>query len=222
VIVAGHNGSGKSTMWKESLADALQIPLINADRMMLSILPEPGPDGFLTPWAETLRDQDQDWMGVAQRGVAAFVGHAMSAKAPFAMETVFSHWRERPDGTAESKIDLIRDMQSAGYFVLLLFVGLATADLSVLRVQTRVSRGGHAVDEIKLRQRFPRTQKAIGAAIRVADAAVLTDNSGSRAEAFMVCRVQFREDVRYDLRALPTPPPASVRKWMDMVAPLTA
>ena len=47
IIVAGHNGSGKSTMWPRSLAGKLQIPLINADRMMLSILPEPGDDGHL-------------------------------------------------------------------------------------------------------------------------------------------------------------------------------
>ena len=50
VIVAGHNGSGKSTMWRLRLADVLQIPLINADRMMLSILPEPGEGGRLVSW----------------------------------------------------------------------------------------------------------------------------------------------------------------------------
>ena len=89
IVVAGHNGSGKSTMWRGSLADQFRIPLINADRMMLSILPEPGEDGHLTAWARTLRDQDRGWMGVAQQGVNAFVGHAMGAKVPFAMETVF-------------------------------------------------------------------------------------------------------------------------------------
>ena len=41
IIVAGHNGSGKSTLWNERLAPELNIPLVNADRMMLSILPEP-------------------------------------------------------------------------------------------------------------------------------------------------------------------------------------
>ena len=41
IILAGHNGSGKSTIWNDVLADSLKIPLINADRMMLSILPEP-------------------------------------------------------------------------------------------------------------------------------------------------------------------------------------
>jgi hypothetical protein len=39
----------------------------------------------------------------------------MTAKAPFAMETVFSYWQM--DGRVLSKIDLIRDMRAAGYSV---------------------------------------------------------------------------------------------------------
>jgi predicted ABC-type ATPase len=108
IVLAGHNGSGKSTMWRQHLSEQLQIPLINADRMMLSILPEPGQDGALPAWAQTLRDRHEGWMQVAQLGVQAFVGHAMQAKVPFAMETVFSHWQELEDGTVLSKIDLIR------------------------------------------------------------------------------------------------------------------
>ena len=40
-VVAGHNGSGKTTFWTERLSDVLEIPLINADRLTLSMLPEP-------------------------------------------------------------------------------------------------------------------------------------------------------------------------------------
>jgi predicted ABC-type ATPase len=111
-------------MWRSVLADRLEMPLINADRMMLSILPEPGEDRQLVAWAARLRDQDPGWMRVAQQGVQAFVGHAMAEQVPFAMETVFSYWEERPDGRVASKIDLITNLQAAGYFVLLAFVGL--------------------------------------------------------------------------------------------------
>ncbi len=41
VILAGHNGSGKSTLWYRYLSDNVRILLINADRVMLSILPAP-------------------------------------------------------------------------------------------------------------------------------------------------------------------------------------
>jgi predicted ABC-type ATPase len=219
IILAGHNGSGKSTMWRRALADRLQIPLINADRMMLSILPEAGDDGHLVAWAERLRDTNEGWMRVAQQGVQAFVGHAMGARVPFAMETVFSYWEERANGQIASKIDLIRDMQTAGYFVLLMFVGLTNSDLSVLRVTTRVQEGGHGIDQATLRKRFPKTQKAISAAIKVADASVLADNSLTPAEAFTVCRVQLGPTPAYDIRGAAIAPPAVILAWLEVIAP---
>jgi predicted ABC-type ATPase len=219
--LAGHNGSGKSTLWRRSLADVAQIPLINADRMMLSILPEANSEGMLPTWATDLRDQDESWMRVAQQGVQAFVGQAMNAKVPFAMETVFSHWRAGPDGAFESKIQLIKDMQAAGYFVLLIFVGLSSADLSVLRVATRVAQNGHDVAEEKLRARFPRTQRAIGAAIKVADASLLADNSRTPAQAFTVCRIEITGEETYDIRrGEGSSPPKVITRWLDVISPL--
>ncbi|MDO0848049.1 hypothetical protein ABFU49_16515 [Xanthomonas campestris pv. campestris] len=123
IVLAGHNGSGKSTMWYRHLVQHLRVPLINADRMMMSILPELTLEQSSLPdWARQLRDTDENWMRVAQSGVQAFVAHAMAASVPFAMETVFSHWKEHADGRVESKIDLIRDLQASNYFVLLIFV----------------------------------------------------------------------------------------------------
>ncbi|HEX3365779.1 zeta toxin family protein [Phenylobacterium sp.] len=221
IVVAGHNGSGKSTLWYERLAAAIQIPLVNADRMMMSILPEPSA-GKLPGWAAELRDTDASWMQVAQRGVEAFVLHAMTAGVPFALETVFSDWREQADGTVLSKIDRIREMQQSGYFVVLLFVGLSDAELSVGRVLTRVFKGGHNVDVEKLRTRFPRTQRAIRAALPVADAAILTDNSREPAHAFTLCRIQMGAEEVFDLRAGDDPVPAQISAWLDVIAPREA
>ena len=218
IILAGHNGSGKSTMWRKHLSDKLRVPLVNADRMMLSILPEPNREGHLTEWARALRDENESWMGVAQRGVEAFVVQAMGEGVPFAVETVFSHWKERPDGSFESKIDRIRELQHAGYFVLLCFVGLANVQLSLARVQTRVASGGHSVDTAKLLNRFPRTQTAIAAAIPVADAAILADNSLDEARAFGVCRIQMGQEEIFDIRHRGTD--RAVREWLDRVCPL--
>jgi predicted ABC-type ATPase len=219
IILAGHNGSGKSTMWRERLSARLQIPLVNADRMMMSILPEVGPKSALPDWAQRLRDEDQAWMAVAQRGVQAFVAEAARVGVPFAMETVFSHWKDRGDGTFESKIDNIRQLQDAGYFVLLFFVGLESRDMSILRVQTRIAEHGHAVDPAKLIERFPRTQAAIREALAVADASILTDNSREPAKAFTVCRVQLRDGLIYDVRQSEAAIPAPIAAWLDVVAP---
>lgn len=219
IVVAGHNGSGKSTMWRRDLSSVLEMPLINADRLALSIYPEPNSEGFLPEWAATMRDGDPAWLRVTQQGVTSFIGHAMAAKVPFAMETVFSHEMVR-DGVRETKIDLIREMQEAGYFVLLFFVGLTSADLSIARVFTRTLQGGHGIPEPRLRERFPRTQRIIGEAAGIADATIMADNSREDRQAFTVCRVQLRERVLYDLRNDEGGAPMVIRAWMDVVAPL--
>ena len=222
VVLAGHNGSGKSTMSRERLSSKIQVPLVNADRMMLSVLPEPDSRGRLAPWATALRDTDESWMRVAQKGVEAFVAQAMLNKVPFAMETVFSYWIERPDGTVASKIELIEQMQAAGYFVLLAFVGLANSALSIARVQTRVAMGGHDVPLEKLVVRFERTQRAIRAASPIADATVFVDNSLDEKRAFAVCRIQLRDEEVFDLRRTDAPPPPAVRAWLGIVSPIAA
>lgn len=216
VILAGHNGSGKSTMWYGRLANTLKIPLVNADRMMVSILPETMPE-----WARHLRDTDISWMQVAQKGVEAFVALAAQASVPFAMETVFSHWRKKPGGGFESKIDKLLELQEAGYFVLLLFVGLASASLSIGRVESRHAQGGHDVPADKLMDRFPRTQQAIKHAIPRADAAILMDNSRTPRLAFTICRVLLAGNSLYDYRRSSTKVPKTIRSWMEVVSPLT-
>jgi predicted ABC-type ATPase len=218
IVLAGHNGSGKSTMWYDHLADVFQIPLINADRMMMSILPEVGKDEVLPTWASELRDKNQGWMRVAQDGVQAFVVQALANKVPFATETVFSHWKDIGKGRFESKIDRIVEMQKAGYFVILFFVGLTDDQLSIGRVSTRVAKGGHGVPVQKLIERFPRTQKAVGAATLVADATILVDNSRDESMAFSVCRIQMRKQEVYDVRA-EIKVPAAIQQWLNIVSP---
>ena len=185
---------------------------------MMSILPEPR-DRNLPGWASDIRDTDTSWMEVAQKGVDGFVAHAMAKKVSFARETVFSHWRERPDGSIESKIGQIVEMQAAGYFVLLLFVGLSNWPLSIGRVQRRVQQGGPAVDPEKLIARFGRTQKAIREAAKVADATILLDNSRTQREAFTVCRVQLKEQIEFDLRNREAAIPKEIAAWLDVVSP---
>lgn len=218
IIVAGHNGSGKSTMWYRHLAPALQAPLINADRMMLSILPEADTKGRLPVWAQTLRDTDRAWMAVARESVDSFVVNAMKAGVPFAYETVFSHWQVRVDGTVESKIDRIHQLQAAGYYVLLFFVGLTNVNLSIGRVLTRHAKGGHTVPQDRLLTRFPKTQKAVSAALLVADASIIVDNSTDESKAFTVARVQEGESLLFDIRSADSPP-SRITEWLSKVAP---
>lgn len=200
-VLAGHNGSGKSTLWYDRLVESLQMPLINADRLTTSILPERKGDAALPAWAQRLRDEDERWHELSQQGVKAFKRLVMDKQIPFAFETVFSHWVEREDGTIESKADDILELQEAGYFVVLLFVGLSSAALSAARVQTRRTQGGHAVPVEKLMKRYPRTQKAIRHAAPLADMALFFDNSRKLEKAFSLVRVQRKDAILFDCRS---------------------
>jgi predicted ABC-type ATPase len=200
-VLAGHNGSGKSTLWYERLASKLEMPLVNADRLTASILPPVHDTSEALPkWARQLRDEDERWQTLSQEGVRTFVSLIMERRIPFAFETVFSHWVPRADGTYESKAEIIELLQKQGYFVVLLFVGLASVDLSILRVETRKEQGGHGVPLNKLKTRFARTQKAVGHAAPLADMTLMFDNSRKPEEAFTLVRAQRGENILYDCR----------------------
>jgi hypothetical protein len=96
--------------------------------------------------------------------------------------------------------DDILELQDAGYFVVLVFVGLVSAALSIGRVATRRQQGGHAVPVDKLIERFPRTQAAVGHAAPLADMTLFFDNSRSTSDAFALVRVQQRKRVLFDCR----------------------
>jgi predicted ABC-type ATPase len=222
-ILAGHNGSGKSTLWYRRLADHLRIPLVNADRLTMSILPEPsGNPPRVPPWAQSLRDENETWQGLSQSGVRLFRELIMERRQAFAFETVFSHWKELPGGKVESKIDDIKAMQGSGYVVVLIFVGLTALQLSILRVRNRKRTGGHDVPIDRLTARFTRTQKAVGMASRVADLTLMVDNSLDESRAFQFVRAQRRRNVLFDARDsryhVPDPVLAAAKPWLDQVA----
>lgn len=225
IVLAGHNGSGKSTLWYGKLADQLRIPLVNADRLTLSMLPEPaGNPAVLASWAAELRDSDERWQRLSQAAVRSVVKAVIEEKLPFAYETVFSYLAQQPDGSWRSKADEITKFHAAGYFVALLFVGLANADLSILRVATRRAQGGHAVPEDKLITRFPRTQQAIRVAAPMADLTLMFDNSRSPEDAFTMVRAQAKTSILYDCRFAKSSADknliATAETWLSFVAPL--
>ncbi len=65
---------------------------------------------------------------------------------------------------------------AAGYLVTL-HVVMVPEDFAVARVVDRVSVGGHAVPEEKVRQRYQRLWRLVASAIRIVDSAIVYDNS---------------------------------------------
>ena len=85
----------------------------------------------------------------------------------FIAETVFSH---------PSKLELIDTARAADYTVVL-HVLLVPEELAVRRVRYRVTAGGHAVPEDKIRERYQRLWALVAAAITRADLTTVYDNS---------------------------------------------
>jgi predicted ABC-type ATPase len=150
-VLAGGNGSGKSTFYQVALAPK-GVKLINADFIAKIINPD-HPDAVSYQAA-----------GIAEKIRSALLRQGTS----FCFETVFSH---------PSKIDFIATAKGLGYEVILVYIHLETSQLNEARVRQRVSEGGHDVPAEKIHGRIPRTRQYAATALPLVDEARLLDNS---------------------------------------------
>lgn len=159
-LLAGPNGAGKSSYVHDVLAPATHLPFINADVIAAE------------RWPDTQVEHAYEAARIAERRRREFIAE----KRSFISETVFSH---------PSKVQLVTDAADAGFLVTLHIV-MVPVDLTVQRVRERVRRGGHAVPEHKIRERYERLWEHVAEAIGTADAANLYDNSSAR-RPFRLC-----------------------------------
>lgn len=135
VVLVGPNGAGKSTFYKRHL-QAIKLPFINADLLARALIEAGAPAGEATErLAADLAEQRRQEM--------------VRKHESFITETVFSD----PVG---AKVNALREAQTAGYTVVLIFICVESAELSALRVQSRVQDGGHDVPRDKIGPRYER------------------------------------------------------------------
>jgi len=94
----------------------------------------------------------------------------LEQKESFIFETVFS------DPVCD-KLGFLQRAATAGYNVILCFIGITDAAISEERVAMRVSQGGHDVPAQKLATRFPRTLENLRRSIRTLPHVFVFDNS---------------------------------------------
>ena len=156
-LLAGPNGAGKTTLYR-ALVLAGTIPataeFVNADLYEAAHLPH-----VADP--EQRSKQARQWAD-ARRAALVQAGRS------FVSETVFSH---------ESKLTLIQEAQTAGFFVMLLVVSLGQPERLLDRVAQRVLEGGHPVPPERILGRYPRTLANLTQAVRLADVAILYDSA---------------------------------------------
>ena len=156
IVLAGSNGAGKSTYYRAALRGT-GLPFINADDLAQAMRPaDPGSVAY-----EAMR------VAEARRAEALLHRHS------FIMETVLSD----PHG---AKLGFLRRARDAGYCVVVIFIRIATPELSRARVMQRVAEGGHDVPDPKLQERFPRTLANALEALALADLGLVLDNTDQR------------------------------------------
>jgi predicted ABC-type ATPase len=156
VVLVGPNGAGKSTFYRRHL-HAIQLPFINADVLARTLIEAGAPAGEQT---ERLAAD------LAERRRQELI----EKRASFITETVFSD----PVG---AKVGALRTAQAAGYTVVLIFLCVESAELSGLRVESRVLDGGHDVPREKIAPRYERMRTNVKAALTFVDFAIVVDNS---------------------------------------------
>lgn len=100
---------------------------------------------------------------------ADFIRHVLLENGKsFAFETVMSS----PD-----KIDFLQKAQNCGYRTYLYYVATEDPEINVLRVQSRVSEGGHSVPKDKIISRYHRSLDLLIEAVKSTNRAYIFDNS---------------------------------------------
>ncbi len=130
IVIAGPNGAGKTTFAREFLPNEAGCPhFINADLIAMG----------LSPFAPKLA------AAKAGRLMLETLAELSARGESFAFETTLA-------GIVYSR--RIREWQSSGYHVALLFLALPDPEMAIARVAERVRQGGHDVPEEIVRRRF--------------------------------------------------------------------
>ncbi len=166
LLVAGPNGSGKTTITERGLAHEwfAGCEYINPDLIA--------------------RDEFGDWN--SQAAVLKAVGVAAERRercldelGHLAFESVFS---------APDKVDFLRQAQRRGYFIRVFFVATSDPAINASRVARRVMQGGHDVPIGKIISRYFRSIANCALIAPWVDRLYLYDNSVEGAEAALILR----------------------------------
>ena len=172
-IIAGPNGAGKSTLVAQLLAG--RMPIINPDDIAAALPRRPsGTLDELLAGREALRERER-MLGS---------GHS------FAIETTMS---------GNNPTRFMREASGRGYALTLVYVGIASAALSLQRVRDRVAAGGHDVPVEAVMRRYPDTMAKLATALGLVDRAYIVDNSGARRRLLIKTEGRRATSVAVDL-----------------------
>jgi len=166
LVIAGPNGSGKTTVTVRLRADrwSEDVEYLNPD--------------------DVARDRFGDWNSPeatlkAARWTTERREALLAAHQGIAFETVFS---------TDDKLDFVARARIAGYFVRVFFIGTSDPRINAARVAGRVMAGGHTVSIEKIISRYGRSMANLAGGIDIADRVYIYDNSVDGVEARLCAR----------------------------------
>jgi predicted ABC-type ATPase len=156
-IIAGPNGSGKTTFATEFLPNFAKCPnFVNADLIAQGLSPF-FPKQMAIKAGKLVLQQIRELVG---KGV------------DFGFETTLS---------GKTYLKHFRYLKSKGYKLHLFFLWISNTQLAIARIKDRVARGGHAVPSEDVKRRFKRSMNNFFKEYRLlADQWILFDNAQAR------------------------------------------
>jgi len=158
-VVAGANGSGKSTIINRHKNLIKDINFVNPDDIAASINSDyDGKDNALTRQAgkEAIKQQND----------------LLKERKTFGIETTFSGKRE---------LRIMQQAKNLGYEVKLAYVGLNNLASNIERVNERTRNGGHFVDPETIVRRYNKSMNTnLEKGIKLADKTYIIDNTKNK------------------------------------------
>ena len=186
-IVAGPNGSGKTTTTEQLLknewgADSLYI---NPDNIAKDIYGDWNSTEAVLKAAQKATEQRYE---------------CLNNGTDFVFETVFS---------SAEKMEFVQKAKDAGFFIRIFYVCTESPLINIIRIAQRYLNGGHEVPISKTISRYYSSLENISKAIKIANRVYLYDNSVENAAPKLILRTvdgiiakQYTDDLPDWVRAI--------------------
>ena len=152
-IFGGVNGAGKTSIYKSIYYEENKLEKrINTDEMVERI----------GSW------KDNNLQIKIAREAVKLLNHYISNKISFNQETTLS---------GKSIVNNMINAKSKGYYVVVNYIGVESADIAKERVKIRVSKGGHGIPEDTIERRYKKSLQNLKSIINVCDELNIYDNT---------------------------------------------